>query len=273
MRPVVAVALGAAIVVAPLHAQNSARIAGRVLNKSSKAAVAGADVELLPGSRRLLSDDSGHFRFDAVPVGNVTLVVKRIGFVPESVFVTLGDREDLDVVLELVQSAQTLDTVTVAARETPLPTGRLAGFYERRQLGHGRFFEAKDFEQQQHRRLADILTGRIAGTRQLRSARGGMAAYLATTRSTPNALQSGPTAFGGGPALPPPCYVSVYVDGTVVFTSGQERSAGRADDVLFNINSIEPAHVAAIEFYTSAQTPAQYNRTGSNCGVLLIWMK
>ncbi|MGQ0642902.1 MAG: carboxypeptidase-like regulatory domain-containing protein [Gemmatimonadaceae bacterium] len=268
-----AIALGMAFMAQNAVAQNSARINGRVVNKASRATVAGAEVDLAPGARRLVSDSSGHFRFDEVPVGNVTLVVKRIGFVPESLFVTLGDKEDLDVSVELTPSAQQLDTVNVAARATPIPTGKLAGFYERKNVGHGRFIEAKDLEQQLHRRLADILTSRIAGTRQVRSTRGGTAAFFATTRSTPNALVGGPGAFSGGARLPPPCYASVYVDGTVVFTSGQERMSGRAEDVLFDINSIDPAHISAIEFYTSAQTPAQYNRTGSSCGVLLIWTK
>ncbi|MEW5918356.1 MAG: hypothetical protein AB1762_18280, partial [Gemmatimonadota bacterium] len=46
------------------------------------------------------------------------------------------------------------------------------------------------------------------------------------------------------------------------------------DAVLFDVNSINPTHVAAIEFYAgAAQMPAQYNRTGSACGALLIWTK
>jgi hypothetical protein len=274
IRSIVALTLGTFLLAHVATAQNSARIAGRVVNKASKAALAGAEVELAPGSRRLVSDDSGRFRFDDVAVGNATLIVKRIGFKPESVYATLGDKEDLDVVVELTQSAQSLDTVTVAAAENRIPAGRLAGFYERKQLGNGRFIEAKDMEQQLHRRLGDILTGRLAGTRLLRSSRGGTAGYIATTRSTPNALLSGPGAMSGGPSLPPPCYASVYVDGTVVFTSGQERqTASRAEDVLFDINSIEPTHISAIEFYSAAQTPSQYNRTGSSCGVLLIWTK
>jgi hypothetical protein len=255
-------------------AQNSARINGRVVSKTTKTALSGAEVDLAPGARRIVSDDSGRFRFDEVAVGNGTIIVKRIGFTPESVYFTVGDKEDLDVVVELTQSVQSLDTVTIAARENSIPTGRLAGFYERQKLGHGRFMEVKDLEQHLHRRLGDILTGRIAGTRLVRSGRGGNAAYIATTRSTPNALLSGPGAMSpGGARLPPPCYASVYVDGTVVFTSGQERNASRPDDVLFDINSIDPSHLSAIEFYTSAQVPAQYNKTGSSCGVLLIWTK
>lgn len=270
----IAIALGFLCFAQSANAQNSARINGRVVTKDSKAVVAGAEVDLAPGAKRIVSDDSGRFRFDDVAVGNATLIVKRIGFTPESIYVTLGDKEDLDVVVELTRSAQALDTVTVAARENPIPTGRLAGFYERKKLGHGRFMEVKDLEQHLHRRLGDILTGRIAGTRLVRSSRGGNAAYIATTRSTPNALLSGPSAMSpGGQRLPPPCYASVYLDGTVVFTSGQERNASRPDDVLFDVNSIDPSTLSAIEFYTSAQVPAQYNKTGSSCGVLLLWTK
>jgi hypothetical protein len=58
-----------------------------------------------------------------------------------------------------------------------------------------------------------------------------------------------------------------------VYSSGMEMNRD-AGDVRFDVNSIDPAQVSAIEFYAgAAQMPAQYNRTGSACGALLIWTK
>jgi hypothetical protein len=174
--------------------------------------------------------------------------------------------------IELRATPQQLDTVSVRAAEEPLARGKLAGFYERKRFGMGRFLEEEDIDKMLTRRLADIIVARMPGTRSVRSAKGGMAAYIATMRLTPNALlgaQQG--AFSGGASRPRACYPDVYLDGVAVYSSGSEEQMG---DVLFDVNSINPAHVSAIEFYAGpAQMPAQYNRTGSACGALLIWTK
>jgi hypothetical protein len=43
---------------------------------------------------------------------------------------------------------------------------------------------------------------------------------------------------------------------------------------LFNLNSINPAQIEAIEFYASpAETPLKYSVMESQCGVLVIWTR
>jgi hypothetical protein len=250
-------ALGATLVARPVVAQDDASIAGRIVSKASKAAVAGVDLELAPGSRRLVSDDSGRFKFDRVPAGNVTLLVRRIGFLPESLYVTLSAREDLDLLVELRQAPQVLDTVSVAAPAQPVVTGKLSEFYERKKFGIGRFIEAREFENVLHYQMADILASRLSGVRKVPL--GGVAVAIGTRRGTPHGLV-------GSPRRGMPCLTAVYLDGTIV--------AGGAGMPPFDINQVDPQHVAAIEFYTGlGQIPAQFNKTGSGCGVLLIWTK
>jgi hypothetical protein len=257
MTRLVAFALGAALLGRPVMAQSSASIAGRIVHKATGMALAGADLELQPGARRLVSDDSGRFKFDQVPVGNVTLTVMRIGFVPESLYVTLGDREDLDVRVELEQAIQTLDTVSVAARAEPIPRGKLSAFYERKQYGIGRFLEEKELSDLAHRQMADILGARLPGVRKIRLP-GGSGVAIGTSRLIPRALRGGP---------PQPCYADVYLDGTVVYTNASGMP-------VFDVNTLNPAHISAVEFYGGpGQIPSQYNKTGSACGVLLIWTK
>lgn len=250
-------------------AQNAA-LAGRVLRAGSNAPIAGAEVVLLPRGTRMLTDAKGEFRFDALPSGYVMIHVRRIGFAPDSLGVQLPLSAPIDV--ELRETVQKLDTVSVSARENVLPRGKLAGFYERKQFGIGRFLEEQDIEKMLTRRLGDIVVAKIPGTRTVRGNRGGMAAYIATVRMAPDAINSAMK----GATRPPPCYPDVYLDGVAVYSSGAERSVafGGAEAVLFDINSINPAHVSAMEFYAGpAQMPAQYNRTGSACGALLIWTK
>ena len=64
--------------------------------------------------------------------------------------------------------------------------------------------------------------------------------------------------------------MDVYLDGALVYQYGMT-----SPQYLFDVNTIPPEQIAAIEIYSSAsQIPAQYNRTSSaECGVLLIWTR
>jgi len=266
MRVPLSVSLGISLLAQLAAAQSNARIAGRVVTKSTQSAISGAEVLLAPGSLRVLSDSSGRFRFDAVPPGNVTVLVRRLGFVADTSYVTVQAREDLDLVVELVQSAQALDTVNVAAAENPIPRGKLAGFYERKKFGIGRFLESDIFDKEQYRQLGDVITSRVAGSRLVR-ARVGNTVWIATTR------QAGTSTAGLDPtdrlrgADPRACYPDVYLDGANVYSYGKGMP-------LFDVNLIGTNNVSAVEFYVGAsQTPSQYAKTGSVCGVVLIWTK
>jgi hypothetical protein len=261
-----AVALGGALAAQPGAAQSPARIAGRVLSKASAAPLIGAEVLLTPGNRRLESDSAGRFRFDQVAPGNVTLIVRLIGFIPDSSYLDVHPNEDVDVVVELRQSAQPLDTVRVAGREAALARGKLSGFYERKKFGIGRFLESDIFEKEQNRQLADVITSRAAGTRLVR-ARLGTTAWIATTR------QAGMSNAGLDPtdrlkgADPRACYPDVWLDGVNVYAYGRGQP-------LFDVSLIGTDNVSAVEVYVGAsQTPSQYAKVGSVCGVVLIWTK
>ena len=260
-------ALGAALIARPALAQNDASIGGRIVGKTSRAPVAGADIELAPGARRLVSDDAGRFKFGQVSPGNVTLLVRRIGFVPESLYVTVASREDLDLVIELEQAAQSLDTVTVAAKSTPIPRGKLAAFYERKSFGIGRFIDSTVLSQQENRQLGELIASRTPGTRLIR-ARGSNAAWISTSRGTgsiaPAQLDPFDVRRGANPRA---CYPEVYVDGAIVYSYGKGMP-------LFDINQITTNTVAAVEVYVGpSQTPMQYAKVGAVCGVVLIWTK
>lgn len=250
-------------------------LAGRVLRAGSSSPIAGAEVTLTPRGVRAVTDAAGEFRFDAVPAGYIMIHVRRIGFAADSLGVQLPLAAPIDI--ELRETVQNLDTVSVSGREDALARGKLAGFHERKKFGIGRFLEEKDIEKMLSRRLADIIVARMPGTRAVRSAKGGMAAHISTFRMAPRALvgASGSTggAFSSRAPRPTQCYPDVYLDGVVVYSSGMEMEQG-VGDVRFDINSIDPAHVSAIEFYAgAAQLPAQYNRTGAACGALLVWTK
>ncbi len=37
--------------------------------------------------------------------------------------------------------------------------------------------------------------------------------------------------------------------------------------------AVPPDQIAAVEYYSPAETPSQFNMTGSACGTLIIWRK
>ena len=65
----------------------------------------------------------------------------------------------------------------------------------------------------------------------------------------------------------PDCYARVYMD-------GKKAYAGRDGEPLFDVNSLHPAQLEAVEYYAGpAQTPLEYSDLDSTCGVLVLWTR
>ena len=106
-RPVWAAAIVLALLAAGARdgvAQDSVRttrLVGRVVD-SLNARISGATIELLPArTRRAVSNDSGTFVFDSVPVGLVQLSVRRLGYAPATFTARLRAGRIERVTLEL----------------------------------------------------------------------------------------------------------------------------------------------------------------------------
>jgi hypothetical protein len=240
-----------------------------VVHKTTKAGVSGAEVRLAPHGRTLTSDAAGHFQFDGVAAGAVSLLVRRIGFAAESASFEVAGNEELDVLVELLELPQPLDTVHVAAPESPLARGKLAAFYDRKRLGIGKFIEGQELDRDHGSRLADAIVSRTPGTKIVR-ARFGAIGWLATNRDPGGRPLSGVRLDPSDAMLgadPKECYPDIWLDGIKVyaFNSGMR---------LFDVNSIPTNNIAAVEFYVgAARIPIEYNSSSSNCGVLLLWLK
>ena len=123
--------------------------------------------------------------------------------------------------------------------------------------------------------MGDVLV-RIPGLLKVPGSRG-TATYLASARA--GATDGGPVFLSKqGPGVY--CYVTVFVDGVKLF---QARSA--SEDAQnpqrnsfpmqpFNFDGLRVSDFAAAEYYSGAASiPAEYNATGSSCGVLLLWTR
>lgn len=149
--------------------------------------------------------------------------------------------------------------ITISAKRSPIP-----GFDERRIRGGGYALDRQELERQQGRKLSDILT-RVAGLRVLRGVSN--QAWVAASRGAGSLRSPRLDRWDERRGARPACYSDVYLDAVLVYASGGAQS-------LFDINSVSPSQLEAIEYFPGgASIPVEFNKTGSACGVLLIWTR
>jgi hypothetical protein len=256
-------------------ARAQGEIAGKVMvADSGRPSLPGAEASIAKLRLTTVSDSSGRFRFRSVPAGAHVVVLRAIGFKSESSTVTIDYDEVVswDVVLTRAVGTTLPERVVTASGASPAPA-KLAEFTERQKLGVGHFIDRKQLAKAEGgmRMTGDIIS-QVPGVRVRRGQNKVWIASARTTRSGKCAfcaassgdIEKADWAAGARPA----CYMDVYLDGALV------QDARHPEYGLFNANTISPEHVGGIEVYSSAaQIPAKYNRTGSNCGVVLIWTR
>jgi carboxypeptidase family protein len=274
-----AVALAVCLAAVPGQLLAQGEIVGRVVSEVGELPIAGAQVTIARLGRSAVTDSVGKFRLSQLPSGDHQLVLRALGYLSDSVTIEVDDDVAVrDFVLK--RQAQTLPTRQVVGESPPLVERLLSEYYDRRKMGIGHFVTREDFEKAEG---GGLLTGEVlAKLPGVRVVHGEHSAWVATGRT---ANSKGGCAFGVrvpnvsdcGNRSPTPadqargaraaCYMDVYLDGAVVF-------AGNPQSGLFDVNSLEPAAIEAIEVFTSAaQVPVKYNRTSNGCGVLLIWTR
>lgn len=204
------------------------RATGTATGTASPAAVARAE-----------SGTDGRFVVARVPAGASFLVVRRLGYRPDSIALsdTAGANGNLSLVLERV--AVPLALMRVTSRR-PLD-GPMAGFHRRKEQGSGRFFTREEIERRNPSRMTDLLR-MIPGLR-------------VGNRST--AVNS--VRLRGSRCAP-----QYWLDGTPL-----------APGVEFDIDAINPRSLEGMEVYSGpASVPVEFqrDRTGnSSCGTVLLW--
>ena len=157
--------------------------------------------------------------------------------------------------------AQPLAPVDVSAERTVLRE-----FEERRAMGIGHFITRAELEKQENRNTGDIMS-KAPGARVSRATSGGSAWITAGRGPASGRMPSG-DAFDQQRGAKPACYADVWVDNARVYT-------WRSGETLFDVNTIQPNQIEAMEFYSSNATiPTRYARGGTEqCGVLVIWTR
>ena len=213
-------------------------VTGTVVD-SAGAPIVNATVQRTGAPRTLTTDEKGAFRITDVPAGTATISARRIGFRPSSVEILVRAGETTRTSLMLPRVVVALQPVTVYGRHQR-QTGPMAGFFERRERGFGRFFSRSDIERIRPTRPTDLFR-MVPGVRFTTDRWGRHLMY-----------------FRGANCLPD------------VFVDGMHAGAGYYDPDNYDIGSLE-----AVEIYSGPSTvPIEFQRamTGS-CGVIALWSR
>lgn len=241
--------LGIALLLAPasLAGQTSGQLTLTVLDDVSGRPVADARVEVAGMRFPFRTDRSGVARIGDIPRGGRLVTVTRMGFAPGRLPVDLGDGEEAARTVRLSPEAVRLSGVTVRGdrRDARLEGN---GFYRRERQGLGVHMTAERIDQLRPIQTIDLF----------RHVRGFNITY--DKRGEPHVVSTrGISGLVG-------CAPLLYVDGMQV--------AARSAETGRWLEMVSPEMIAGIEAFAGPATiPAEYNPTGSACGVILVWTR
>lgn len=232
------VAAGAAV-----HAQDPAGARGGVRGEVRDAegrGVAGARVEVVGSQRAGESDASGGYEVSGLGLGQARLLIRRIGFSPESLLLQVEGPRTMAPAVVLRRVGDLMQPVVVQGRRDL--KGPMAGFYARMERGQGRFFTESQLEKLRSPRMTDLLR-RIPG------------------------LGVSQRKFGT---------TSVRMRGSwvapLVWLDGVPMGAGEVD-----LDNFDPRTFAGIEVYSgSATVPMEFAGTQTmttSGGTIILWTR
>ena len=240
---------GLIVLASPAPAQQPAGdrfLVVHVTDSSTGSAVAGAEVWV--GNTRTSTDSVGRALLP-LRSDRETVLVRRLGYDEQRREVGAGPAT-LEVALTPAPVA--LGQVRATSQRPPM-SPPLQRFYQRMERGRGSFVTREQIDRRKPRRLTDIFR-EIPGVRVANTSRGDR---LIMTGATPAMYRVDPRWEPGD------CPVQYYLDGV----SYQPDFAGVPNDV-------RPDEVEGIEVYRRlSEVPVEFRRPGSECGVVLIWLK
>lgn len=194
--------------------------------------VANAHVTVAEGNAAAVTDSSGRFSLDAQPAGTQALVVRRLGYMPKQVTVNLTPRATREVNVRLDQLVPVLAEVQIEARGDAALAE--VGFTRRKRQGSGQYLESEAIERRNALRLEDLFTG------------------FRGLRVVGDEVRGQPEGAG---------YRCVRF-----FIDGQQWRGGPPGDFVL------PSEVAAIEVYSRATAPGEFQTFG-DCETVVVWTK
>ena len=214
-----------------------------VIRDSSGHPIPGVEVRLAGQELFTRTNDIGGFRLPSMPVGEVKLSARRLGFAPALVDLTLREGRVDSLVLSLSTLAANLPGMVIEDEYQARSKRLLAGFWERRSRGFGHYYTRDEIERANSHDFVDIVR---------------------TTPGSQIVMKNGRRVlrFGRGGRPGADCPPQYFVDGMRVEQASPDE--------------FPPEDVEAIELYSGPATiPVQFaNRMGSlTCGAVIIWTR
>ena len=222
--------------------EGQAQLTGRVVNDSSRAPIAGAELVVLGTTLRTQTGTDGRFTLAGIPMGVGHTVIRKVGFRPVQIRTLIfAESDTLEVEIGLRPSVVELEPIVVTA--AAVPPG-MDAFAERRFGGQGTFIDWTVLRESEHRRVSDLL----------RSVHG---VELVMDRGSRTIAMSNRGR----------CPMAIWQDGLPVYRPGTLTP-------LFDIDLIPVSQLEAIEIYRGpAETPAEMGGTGATCGTIVLWTR
>ena len=218
---------------------------GRVLgvyDASTGDPIEGAQVTDVASGTFALTTKTGTVSLIFLPDGGGIVRIRKIGFAPWSEFVAISPRDTASLTIILNPTATVLPTVVTTDSALHYVSSRLRAFEERRKTGFGRYIAEAELRKNDNREMPDVL-------RKI--------SWVTVTCSTrtPRVCTAVSSRTAGSR-----CSYVIYIDGV--------QSTDK------NLLMLSVNEFAGVEVYSGpGGIPAEYNMTGSSCGVLLFWSR
>ena len=236
----------------------SVTITGVVRDAANSKPIVGAVVLVASTQSRQTTDGLGRFEFADLAEGEYDLDVRRIGFLPTHIHVSLVTRTSSELTITLPRLPAVLTEVRVEGRTLKVPA-RYEEVYRRASLGLGKLITREDIERANVINVSSLFMT-IPGVRVYDRS-------IAFERCRPG--PSGPLSESQS------AKVQVYIDGVrVTHYNGRNdrRDPADFDEVQLALRLVHPSAIEAIELYTGvARIPAEF--LNDACAVIAIWTK
>lgn len=223
----------------------AAVLLGRVVVDPTKLPVRGAEVVIPSLTLRTVTDSLGRFRLEGIAPGRRGLRVNMIGYAPLRTAVEFSAGDTVELEIGISPSSEEMAAIEIV--EAQNSQRQLLDFERRRATGTGEYLTAEDIRIRSRGRLSEALRT-LNGVSLLSTGSG--------------VLLVGGRASGRGIGT---CYTAVMLDNVWVYDGDRTQSP-------FNVNSLNPDDIAAIEYYRGlSNTPVELQGIRNSCGVLAIW--
>jgi hypothetical protein len=228
-----------------------------VFDERTGDAIHGAEVRDLYSGTVALTTATGTVSLAFLPVGRTLVVIRKLGYLPRTLFVSIAPADTAALTLLLTPQPVTLPTVTTTdSADSRLPP-TLREFEQRRRAGQGQFISEAQLRARDGQQMSTILatlpglslrSGRVVGS---------------------HATSAGPVLRTAGI----PCYATIYQDGALIYQAATQQQAS-APTPPPDFSRLDVDLYSAVEFYASpAEYPPSISPTNNSCGVLMLWSR